>query len=227
MSSRRPGFGQHRAVLRAQALMRRYGWVCHLDVRAFFPSVDLDVMRALIADRIADERVLGVIDLILADGARIYREPEVRAYAGLGDDWPPPGRGLPIGAATSQYLAVHVYLNGLDHHVKRALKVPGYLRYGDDLAIFGRGRAEVKAWRAAIGEWLWQARGLRLKHPEAPVLRTAGHLDWLGYRITRDGRAPHGRAQRRLLRRLRAELRGAGAVQIERSVASSAGVMLF
>ena len=28
-----------------------------------------------------------------------------------------------------------------------------------------------KAWRAAIGEWLWQARGLRLKHPEAPVLR--------------------------------------------------------
>lgn len=115
-------------------------------------------------------------------------------------------------------MAAHVC--GLDHHVKRALKVPGYVRYGDDMAIFGRGRAELKAWRAAIAAWLWHERGLRLEHPETPVLRTAGHLDMLGYRITREGWAPHRRARRRLVRRLRAELRDAGAVDIERSIAS-------
>lgn len=157
----------------------------------------------------------------------VYCDPEVRRFARLTDDWPPPGRGLPIGASTSQFLATHVYLMGLDHHIKRVLKVPSYVRYGDDICCFGDRRADLRAWRAAIGQWLWHERGLRLKHPEARILSCAGRLDALGHRVQRAGIAPLGRARRRLVARVAAALDGRAGVDVERSIAATAGVLLF
>ena len=133
----RPGMGTHRAVIRAQELMRRHRFVVHLDVRRYFPSVDLRILRGLVARRVRDERFLAVVDAVLAAGAQVYRDPRVRRWAGLDADWPRPGCGLPVGALTSQLLAAHVYLDALDHHVKRVLHVPGYIRYVDDLLLFG------------------------------------------------------------------------------------------
>lgn len=106
-------------------------------------------------------------------------------------------------------------------------RLPDHIHRLIHLVIFGRGRAELKAWRAAIGGWLMAERGLRLKHPEAPVLRTAGHLDLLGYRVTRAGFEPHRRVQRRLERRVREAWGDAARVDVERSIGASAGVVLF
>ncbi len=206
----RPGLGTHRAVLRLLEYLRRHRYCVHLDVRAYFPSIDRDVVRALLARRIRDARFLAVIDRVLDSGADVYDDPEARTWAGLTETWPPPGRGLPIGAYTSQVLAAWLYLDALDHHVKRTLKVPGYLRYVDDLFLFGRTRGELRRWRAEIGAWLWHERGLKLKHPEARVLSCAGHLDALGQRITRAGIGPLPRALRRLARAAAAEVERRG-----------------
>ncbi|MCA9542457.1 MAG: RNA-directed DNA polymerase, partial [Myxococcales bacterium] len=226
----RKGYGTHRAVLWLQHLLRRHRFVVHLDIRACFPSVDLSILGRLVRRRIDDGRFLAVLDRVLADGPPLYARPEVRRHARLNDDWPPPGRGLPIGASTSQYLVTHVYLSGLDHFVKRALKVPGWARYVDDQFAFGDRRADLRAWRAAIGEWLWTERGMRLKHPEARVLNCRGHLDALGYRVTRESLEARPRATRRYAARLRQALADPDATPRPdpvRSIASTAGVVLF
>ncbi len=227
----RPGKGAHRAVLRLLELTRRHRYALHLDVRSYFPSIDLEILRHLVARRIRDRCFLAIVDRVLDAGRGLYDEPECRRLASLPADWPPPGRGLPIGSYTSQLFAAHVYLAGLDHFAKRTLKVPGYLRYVDDLFCFGDRRADLRAWRAAIASWLLEERGLRLKHPRAPVLSCQSHLDALGHRITRDGLTARPRALHKLRRRVDLALPGPGggkgSVDLRRSVASSAGVVLF
>lgn len=226
----RPGYGTHRAVLRLLELLRRHRFALHLDIRAYFPSIDLEILRRLLARRIRDRRFLAVVDRVLEAGAGIYDPPAGRALAGLAADWPPPGRGLPIGAYTSQLFAAHVYLAELDHHMKRVLKVPGLLRYVDDIFLFADRRADLRRWRGEVAAWLAAERGLRLKHPAAPILSCHGHLDALGYRLSRAGVQAHPRALRRLRRRVAAELarrRGRARVDLARSIAASAGVVLF
>jgi len=224
----RKGFGAHRAVLRILEATRRHRFALHLDVRAYFPSVDLSILRGLLARTIRDDAFLGVVDQVLASGRGLYDDPLTREWAGMPEDWPPRGRGLPIGARTSQLFATHLYLSALDHTIKRDLKVPSYIRYGDDFYLFGDRRADLRRWRAAVGRWLHEERGLRLKHPNARVLSCAGHVDALGYRVTREGLRTHPRALRRLSRRARAELyRVRGRPDFSQSAASSVAVALF
>lgn len=198
----REGFGTGRAVIAAQRYMRRHGFVLHLDIRAFFPSLDPTCVLDLVARRVRDPRLLDVLGRVLDSGRGIVDRPGVREWVGMPSDWPPPGVGLPIGAATSQFLATHVVLQALDHHIKRVLKVPGYVRFVDDLLIFGDHRSDLRAWRTAIADWLWTERRLRLKHPNARILSSHGHLDALGQRITRHETAALPRAARRFRARL-------------------------
>ncbi len=226
----RPGWGTHRAVLRLLELMRRHRYVVHLDIRSYFPSIDLGILRRLLARKIRDARFLEVVDRVLEAGRGIYDEPELRRMAGLEDGWPPAGRGLPIGSYTSQLFASHVYLNGFDHFVKRDLKVPGYVRYVDDFFLFGERRGELMRWRSAVRAWLASNRGLRLKHPQARILSCRGSLNALGYRLRRCGVEALPRALSRLARRAAVEAqapRRRSRPEFRRSAASSAGVVLF
>ncbi len=225
----RPDKGTHRAVLRLLELIRRHRYTLHLDVRSYFPSIDLEILRRLVARRIRDRRFLSVVKRVLAAGRGLYDHPEHRRMAALDDDWPPPGRGLPIGSYTSQLFAAHVYLAGFDHFVKRDLKVPGYVRYVDDVFYFGNRRADLRLWRSATASWLLDERGLRLKHSMAPVLSCRGRLDALGYRVTRAGVTARQRVFHRLQRRVAAAAseRTDPRAYLRRSVASSAGVVLF
>jgi len=117
--------------------------------------------------------------------------------------------------------------------VKRQLKVPGYLRYVDDLFLFAHHRADLRRWREQVATWLIEERGLRLKHPNARILSCRGHLDALGYRLRRDGFEALPRALQRLRQRVQHEVHrshrrgGRGSVDMERSIASSAGIVLF
>lgn len=227
----RRGFGTHRAVLRLLELVRRNPYALHLDVRSYFASIDVEILRGLMARRIRDRLFLAVVDRVLDAGTGLHDAPGWRRLAGFDADWPPRGRGVPIGALTSQLFAAHVYLAGFDHFVKRTLGVPGYVRYVDDLFLFGGRRRELEGWRQEVARWLAAERHLRLKHPEARVLSCRGHLDALGYRIRRDGVTALPRALGRFRRRMARELDRPPwrrrEVELERSVASTAGVVVF
>lgn len=206
----RAGHGTHRAVLAARRFLGQHRFAMHLDVRAFFPSIEPAMALGLVQRRVHDRAFIDVLERVLDSGTGLVDRPGVREWLGLADSWPPPGIGLPVGAHTSQFLATHVVLQGLDHFVKRTLKVPGYVRFVDDLLLFGDRRGDLRSWRAAIGEWLWTERRLLLKHPHAPILSAHGHVDALGMRITRGGAIPLPRSERRFRARLALAARDQG-----------------
>ena len=178
----RVGKGTHRAVDRAQAFARRQRYVLQCDIRQFFPSVDHEILRSLLARPIADQRVLWLIDLILASGAHVLAGTHRMEWF-PGDDlfavYRP--RGLPIGNLTSQHWA-NAYLDRLDHFAKEELRCRCYLRYCDDFLLFHDDKAQLWAWREAIIEFLAALR-LRLHEERAVVFPTRTGITWLGFRV--------------------------------------------
>ena len=90
-------------------------------------------------------------------------------------------KGLPIGNQTSQFFA-NVYLNALDHFVKRELRPAVYLRYVDDFVLFGNDKAELSAMRRAIVKRL-EALRLELNDGKSRIYRCADGVTFLGWRL--------------------------------------------
>lgn len=179
----RKGKGLSAAVARAQAHSRRWSWHLQLDVRKFFDSVDHDTMLRLLQRRFKDAALLRCI-------ARILASHETSA-----------GKGLPIGALTSQHLA-NFYLAPLDRFVKETLRAPGYVRYMDDFVIFGPSASALAEWRPAIGRFLRQELALELKRPGA-VSQCHQGVGFLGLLIRPSHVRLLGKSKRRLRNRLR------------------------
>jgi len=179
----REGKGQHAAINRFQHWARGRRFVLRGDVRKFYPSVDHELLLALLSRRIRDRRVLRLCRSILDSGAGIL-EPEYELAWYPGDDLFSPlarKRGLPIGNLSSQFFG-NVYLNGLDHFVKERLCCRRYLRYMDDFAVFDDSKARLAQARRRIGCFL---AGLRLE-PAAGrtrVWRTSDGVEFLGFRV--------------------------------------------
>ena len=154
----RVGKGTHKALDRCQQFARRFRYVLPLDVRQFFPSVDLRLLRQTLARVIADPDVMRLIDLILASGATVLRD-EYQMVWFPGDDLfaAERPRGLPIGNLTSQFWA-NCYLDPFDHFVKRELRCQGYLRFVDDFLLFADDKPTLWAWRGAVVERLARLR---------------------------------------------------------------------
>lgn len=180
----RIGKGTHRARARCQQFARRFPYVLQLDVRQFFPSVDHAILRGLLAQKISDEGVLWLANTILHSGKDVLTMQHEMVYF-PGDDLlavlrP---RGLPIGNLTSQFWA-NVYLNPLDHFIKRRLRCKGYVRYVDDLLLFAHDKAELWAWQEAVTAKL---ADLRLTpHPGAHPRPVTQGIPFLGFYIFPD-----------------------------------------
>ena len=158
----------------------RHQWFLKLDVRKYFDSIPHAQLLAEIERRFRDKRVFALWRGIVAS-----YETE-------------PGRGLPIGALTSQYLA-NFYLGAVDRLVKEKLRVPGYVRYMDDMALWGD-KDLLMAARCDVDNYLWFSLGLALKanwHLQ-PVRRG---MDFLGYRVGPHGSTLNRPSRRRFLRR--------------------------
>jgi len=107
-----------------------------LDVRAFYPSIDRTILRALLSRRLRERPLLELLGVLVESGAGIYRRLGVGEALGFPPGFPPAGCGLPIGNLTSQLFANH-YLAGLDDLLARRLRVPHAQRYMDDVSLFG------------------------------------------------------------------------------------------
>jgi len=179
----RVGKGTHRALDQAQQYARRFRYVLQGDIVQFFPSVDHSVLRGLLARRIADARVMHLIDLILASGAGVL-ESEYTIQYFPGDDLFTPferTRGLPIGNLTSQFWA-NVYLHELDTFVAQELRVGAYVRYADDWLVFANDKAELHAHQARISAFLVRLR-LVLHDRKTQVYPVDTGIPFLGFRL--------------------------------------------
>jgi hypothetical protein len=195
--------GTHRALDRAQAFSRRYRYVLQCDVEQFFPAIDHEILRGILARKVADPGVLWLVDRILESGVGVLAE-EYRMRYFPGDDlWAAlRPRGLPIGNLTSQFWA-NCFLNPFDHFVKRELRCPAYLRYVDDFLLFADHKVALWAWRDAL-----VARLARLRltiHPGAHPRPTGEGFPFLGFVVYPTHRRLKRRnviAYRRKLKRL-------------------------
>jgi RNA-directed DNA polymerase len=219
----RVGKGTHHALDRCQAFARRHRYVLQCDVQQFFPAVDHAVLRGILAKKIADPDVLGLIDRILESGEGVLSEAYQMVWFPGDDLWSANRpRGLPIGNLTSQFWA-NCYLNPFDHFVKRELRCHGYLRYVDDFLLFADDKRQLWAWKQAIMERL--ARLRLTMHPGAHPRPVAEGIPFLGFVVY-----PH---QRRLKRRKGVHFRrrfqalvaryAAGEIPLERVTASAQG----
>lgn len=180
----RRGKGLFRAIERAQGYARAHEWFLQLDIRKYFDSVDHAVLKRRLRQRFKDAALL-------------------RLMGGLIDSYSTvPGKGLPIGALTSQHWA-NFYLGPLDHFVKEVLRAPGYVRYMDDFVLFGDQRDQLVEWRERVEEFLERECALQLKHAGA-LDRTAAGIGYLGMLVL----PSHVRLMAKTKRRVRAQWKG-------------------
>ncbi len=114
----RKGKGTHAAADYAQAALQASppnSYNLKMDIRKFFYRINRDSLRAMIERKIKDKRFVDIM-MLFAD----HGEPV----------------GIPIGNLLSQIYAL-IYMNGVDHFIKRELKASRYCRYVDDFVIFG------------------------------------------------------------------------------------------
>ena len=239
----RIGKGTHKALDRATHYARRFKYVLACDIRQFFPSIDHEILRNVIARNVAvsgaerrrtanDGDVMWLIDKILQSGIGVLSEEYQMVYF-PGDD-PSTGsgqglfavnrpRGLPIGNLTSQFWA-NCYLNPFDHFVKRELRCKGYLRYVDDFLLFSNDKQELHDWRALIIERLTDFR-LTLHEQKAQPRPASEGIPFLGFQIFPEHRKLKRRRGIAFQRKYKSLLReyAAGRIPCERITASVQG----
>lgn len=188
--------------MRAQSYMRQHPFYLKTDIVKFFPNVDHKVLMSVIGNTVCDESVLALVRIILKSGVGIHDDvAPCRLYPGddlLSLTRP---RGLPIGNLTSQFFA-NVLLDPIDHFIKEQLRVPGYVRYADDLLLFGPSKSFLWDTHTQLVEKFGNFR-LSL-HPNKTVLNpTWRKMNYLGFSVSTNGRRLTQDALRRWNRRLR------------------------
>jgi RNA-directed DNA polymerase len=163
----RPGRSPHHALdaLYAGLLTRKVGWVLDADIRGFFEAIDHGWLVKFVEHRIADQRVVRLIQKwltagVLEDGTRRWSET-----------------GTPQGGSISPLLA-NVYLHyAFDLWVQRWRKTHAHgdvivVRYADDFIVGFQHRAEAERFLAELRE-RFAKFGLEL-HPEKTRLLEFG-----------------------------------------------------
>ena len=163
----RPGRSQHDALdaLWVGLMRKRVNWVLDADIRGFFDTLRHDWLRQFVEHRIADPRVLRLI------------EKWLRAGVSEDGEWSATEVGTPQGAVISPLLA-NIYLHYVfdlwvqrwrTHNATGAVIV---VRYADDIVMGFERRADadrcLAAWRSRLAQF-----GLEL-HPEKTRLLEFG-----------------------------------------------------
>ena len=182
----RTGYGTHRALDRARAACRTFPYVLKCDVARYFPSIDHAILMQQLAKVVACDATLGLAARIV-EGFALPAALRADPVYFPGDSlFTPVDRphGLPLGNQTSQFFA-NVYLNPFDPFVVRRLRPGCYVRYVDDLLLFGHDPRSLLAQRQAIAEWL--ARLRLVVHPrKTRVFRVRDGVTFLGWRLFED-----------------------------------------
>lgn len=180
----RPGRGLAPALHCARRYTRRGVWFLKMDIASFY-------------DRVPHQGVLDVVCQRIAD-------PSVRRlFAGLVDSYQPcPGRGLPMGALSSQVLA-NAFLDPLDHLLHEP--ETSAIRYLDDFFFWSLDRDRLLGVRDRAVTWLG-SHGLAIQHGGCLNRCTEG-VPFLGFvvfpgwvRLSAKARKRSGRRYRALRR---------------------------
>lgn len=169
----RPGRGCHDALRRVDGqLAGERPYVVDIDIKGYFDAIDQTRLMELVKERIADGRLLNLIESFLKAGVLEGGELSFSET------------GTPQGGVISPLLA-NLYLNELDH----LLEAHGYAmtRYADDMVILCDNAEEAQSALELVRAWMHGAK-LTL-HPEktrtVDMNPPQASFDFLGYRFYR------------------------------------------
>jgi RNA-directed DNA polymerase len=190
----RPGRGCKDALRRVDALLKGgYTHVVDADIKGYFDSIPHERLMALVREKVADGRVLALVEA--------YLNQDV--LDGL-ERWTPE-KGTPQGAVLSPLLA-NIYLDPLDHMMAgRACEM---VRYADDFVILCRSREEAD--RALAEVQAWTAEAALTLHPDKTRIvdaSQAGGFEFLGYHFEHGRRWPRAKSMRKLKDTIRRKTR--------------------
>jgi len=189
----RPGRGCKDALRQVQALLQAgYSYVVDADLKSYFDTIPHDRLLARIREKIADGRVLALLEGFLQAGI----------LDGL-DRWTPE-QGSPQGAVISPLLS-NIYLDPLDHLM--AQQGFAMVRYADDFVILCRSAAAAERALQMLQDWTATA-GLTL-HPQKTRIvdtRTEG-FDFLGYHFHQGHHWPRVKSMQKVKETIRTKTR--------------------
>jgi len=166
----RKGYGTHRASKYTQRALRKYSknlYTLKLDIKKYFYSINRTILRKLIERKIKDKRF---VDMVMEFA--VYENPI----------------GIPIGNLLSQIFAL-IYLNPLDHFIKRILKIKHYVRYVDDFILIGLTRDKCLECKRNIITYLKDNLYLVLSKFTIQKIKRGvnfvGYRTWQSYKLIR------------------------------------------
>lgn len=171
-----PGRGAHKGRKVLEKWIKRDSkntkYCLKMDIRKFFDTIPHDILKTKLNRKIKDSKMISLL-------FEIIDVTEV---------------GLPLGYYTSQWLS-NWYLMELDHFIKEQLGAKYYIRYMDDMIIYGPNKKKLHKMREEIDRYLQIALGLELKNNWQVFRFTYGpnenpnsfgrHLDFMGFRFYR------------------------------------------
>jgi RNA-directed DNA polymerase len=168
----RPGRGCKDALRRVDALLKAgYLYVVDADLKSYFDTIPHGPLLGRIKEKIADGRVLQLIESFLTQGV----------LDGL-ETWLPES-GSPQGAVISPLLS-NAYLDPLDH----LMAAEGFemVRYADDFVVLCRSAEEAEEALRRVERWTAET-GLTL-HPDKTRIVDGNEegFDFLGYHFKRN-----------------------------------------
>jgi len=144
-------------------------WIVDADLRDFFGSVDHEKLLTLVAQQVADGRVLRLIQAMLKAGS--YGKGQLF----------PTERGTPQGGVVSPALS-NILLTPFD----REMRLRGYqlTRYADDWVVTCKSAAEARSAVDAARRILKQL-GVELHPQKTRIVHVQHGFEFLGYKIKR------------------------------------------
>jgi group II intron reverse transcriptase/maturase len=148
-----------------------YGYAADCDIRSCFDQLCHHVVGSRIRERVADGRVLDLLDAYLQAG--ISEDGKVFV----------PERGIPQGGVISPWM-MNLVLDGLD----RAIEATPHriVRYADDFVVLCKTRKEAHSAMSHVKEVL-ETLDLSLNYDKSRVVAVRGGLTFLGFRFHRRG----------------------------------------
>ena len=158
----RVGKGTHKASEYAFNVMNNLpndSIILKMDIRKYFYRINHDILYKLLTLKIKDIRLLNVMKMFIGYGEEL---------------------GIPIGNLLSQLYA-SIYLNCLDHYIKRDLKQKYYCRYVDDFVVFGiKSVDEAKILLNNILDFI--KTNLNLELSKYSITKLSNGINFVGYR---------------------------------------------
>lgn len=169
-----PGRGAHKGKKVIQKWIKddvkNCKYCLKLDIQKYFENISHDILKEKLAKIIKDRRFMALLCEII-DATE---------------------RGLPLGFYTSQWLSMW-YLRDFDHYLKENCYAPHYMRYVDDIVIYGASKR--KLWRTYAEIVSYLGKNNLLLNRKTALFRFVytkngkeygRDLDFMGFRFCRD-----------------------------------------